>query len=136
LGACPHTRKGIGVRCWQEREDGHACTLGFVLVATVFDYIRMLQLRQKGPSSLPIVGSYFQTSLNPTLDRMEKWTQYYKLPMIILWLVRHPRIILNGALTASDLLEKKSDIFSSKPHLIIMGEVINSRDEPDDSGLW
>jgi hypothetical protein len=66
---------------------------------------------------------------------MEKWTEHYKSSMITLWIGRHPRIILNEAWTASDLWEKKSDIFASKPHFIIMGEVINARDEPDDSGL-
>jgi hypothetical protein len=104
-------------------------TLALVLVAVLFDYGRMLRLRQKlppGPFPLPIVGNHFQTpSIRPWIE-WEKWTEYYKSPMITLWIGRHPRIILNDAWTASDLLEKKSDIFSSRPHLIVMGDVINA----------
>lgn len=104
-------------------------TLGLGLVAILLDYIRMLRLRQKlppGPFPLPIFGHHFQTpAVRPWID-WEKWTDNYKSPMITLWIGRHPRIVLNDAWTASDLLEKKSDIFSSRPHLIVMGDVINA----------
>jgi len=102
-------------------------SLGFI--ATILDYIRMLRLRKKlppGPFPLPLVGNHFQTpSIRPWIE-WETWTEYYNSPMITLWIGRHPRIILNDAWTASDLLEKKSDIFSSRPHLIVMGDVINA----------
>jgi Cytochrome P450 len=104
-------------------------SLGLGLVAILLDYVRILRLRQKlppGPFPLPLVGNHFQTpSIRPWLE-WEKWTEHYKSPMITLWIGRHPRIILNDAWTASDLLEKKSDIFSSRPHLIVMGDVINA----------
>jgi hypothetical protein len=103
--------------------------LALGLIATIIDYIRMLKLRQKlppGPFPLPLVGNHFQTpSIRPWIE-WEKWTEYYNSPMITLWIGRHPRIILNDAWTASDLLEKKSDIFSSRPRLILMGDVINA----------
>ena len=46
--------------------------------------------------------------------------------MITLWIGRQPRIILSDAWVASDLLEKRSDIFSSRPRLIAMGDAINA----------
>ena len=104
-------------------------SLCLVFVAILLDYCRMLRLRQKlppGPFPFPVVGNHFQTpSVRPWIE-WEKWSEVYKSPMITLWIGRYPRIILNDAWTASDLLEKKSDIFSSRPHLIVMGDVINA----------
>jgi hypothetical protein len=85
------------------------CTLALVLVAIILDYGRMHRLRQRlppGPFPLPIVGNHFQTPAVMPWIEWEKWTEYYKSPMITLWIGRHPRIILNHAWTASDLLEK------------------------------
>lgn len=110
-------------------EKAFLLTSGLVVVAIFLDYARMLNIRRKlppGPFPLPIVGNHFQTpSVRPWIE-WEKWSEYYKSPMITLWIGRHPRIILNNAWTASDLLEKKSDIFSSRPHLIVMGDQINA----------
>ncbi|KAL2786629.1 cytochrome P450 [Aspergillus keveii] len=94
----------------------------------LLDYARMLLLRRKlppGPWPLPIVGNHFQTpSVRPWIA-WEEWGKYYNSPMLTLWIGRHPRIIINDAWVASDLLEKKADIFSSRPHLIVMGDAIN-----------
>ncbi|CAK7202868.1 hypothetical protein SEUCBS139899_005595 [Sporothrix eucalyptigena] len=46
--------------------------------------------------------------------------------MLTIWIGRHPRIILSDAWVASDLLEKRSDIFSSRPRLTVMGDAINT----------
>lgn len=100
----------------------------FGIVLLLVDYGRMLLLRRKlppGPWPLPIVGNHFQTpSVRPWIA-WEQWGKYYDSPMLTLWIGRHPRIIINDAWVASDLLEKKADIFSSRPHLIVMGDAIN-----------
>lgn len=46
--------------------------------------------------------------------------------MLTIWIGREPRIIINDAWVASELFEKKSDIFSSRLHLIVMGDAINA----------
>jgi hypothetical protein len=93
------------------------------------DYVHMLWRRRylpPGPFPLPIFGNQFQTPSYKPWITWEKWAQHYNSPMITLWIGRHPRIILSDAWVASDLLEKRSDIFSSRLRLIAMGDAINA----------
>lgn len=79
-----------------------------------------------GPFPWPIVGNHFQTpSVKPWIE-WEKWAKYYDSPMLTLWIGRSPRIILSDTWVASDLLEKRSDIFSSRPRFVVMGDAINA----------
>lgn len=99
------------------------------LTAVLADYARMLWMRRRlppGPFPFPIVGNHFQTPSNRPWITWEKWAQYYDSPMLTLWIGREPRIILSDAWVASDLLEKKSDIFSSRPRIVVMGDAINA----------
>ncbi|XP_014551962.1 hypothetical protein COCVIDRAFT_19855 [Bipolaris victoriae FI3] len=43
-----------------------------------------------------------------------------------LWIGHSPRIILSDTWVASDLLEKRSGIFSSRPRFLVMGDAINA----------
>ncbi|KAM5349584.1 hypothetical protein ACJ41O_006089 [Fusarium nematophilum] len=98
------------------------------LIALLAEWGRMLWMRRKlppGPFPFPIVGNHFQTpSVRPWIA-WEKWAQYYGSPMMTLWIGREPRIILSDAWVASELLEKKADILSSRPRFVLMGDVIN-----------
>lgn len=109
----------------------HHTLLAALLAAIAWlllDYGRVLLLRRKlppGPWPLPIVGNHFQTpSVRPWIA-WEKWGQYYNSPILTLWIGRYPRILINDAWVASDLLEKKADVFSSRPRLVVMGDAIN-----------
>lgn len=98
------------------------------LVLVLIDYILILRQRRHlppGPFPFPIVGNHFQTPSHKPWITWEKWAKYYNSSMITLWIGRFPRIILSDAWVASELLEKKSDIFSSRPKLIVMGDAIN-----------
>ena len=112
-------------------EPTRAATLAasIALLAVLADYTRMLWMRRRlppGPFPLPIIGNHFQTPAVRPWIAWEKWAEYYNTPMLTLWIGRHPRIILSDAWVASDLLEKKSEIFSSRPRLIVMGDAIKA----------
>ncbi|KAF2738873.1 cytochrome P450 [Polyplosphaeria fusca] len=98
------------------------------VVALLAEWGRILLMRRKlppGPFPFPIVGNHFQTpSVKPWIT-WEKWAKHYNSPMMTLWIGRHPRIILSDAWVASELMESRSDIFSSRPRLIVMGDAIN-----------
>lgn len=97
-------------------------------ITLIADYARMLWMRRRlppGPFPLPIVGNHFQTPKKKPWIEWERWSQYYESPMLTLWIGRHPRIILSDAWVASDLLEKRADVFSSRPRLVVMGDLIN-----------
>ncbi|PVH77057.1 cytochrome P450 [Cadophora sp. DSE1049] len=89
----------------------------------------MLLLRRHlppGPFPLPLFGNHFQTpSIRPWIT-WQKWSQYYDNPLTTLWIGRHPRIIVQDAWTASELMEKKSELLSSRPRLVVMGDLIGT----------
>lgn len=103
--------------------------IGIPIALILVDYIRILWQRRHlppGPFPLPIVGNHFQTPSHKPWIAWEQWAKYYDSPMFTLWIGRHPRIILSDAWVASELMERKSEIFSSRPRFILMGDAINT----------
>jgi hypothetical protein len=101
-------------------------------LALTIDFILILFQRRTlppGPFPLPIVGNHFQTPRSRPWITWEKWSEKYNSPLITLWIGRYPRIIMNDAWAASDLMEKRSEIFSSRPRMVVMGDAINATDK-------
>lgn len=91
-----------------------------------YNYVRVLLLRRKlppGPFPLPILGNHFRIPYWQPWVTFEEWSRQYDNPMITIWLGSRPVIVLNDAWTASDLLEKRADIYSSRPRFVAMGEL-------------
>ncbi|OAG34303.1 hypothetical protein AYO21_11550 [Fonsecaea monophora] len=109
-----------------------AAVIGVISLPVIFilvDYIRVLRLRRKlppGPFPWPLVGNFYQIpKVKPWID-FEKWSEYYKDPMITIWQGHRPTIMCNDIWTISDLLDKRANIYSSRPHMIAMGDMINA----------
>ncbi|KAH7380391.1 cytochrome P450 [Phaeosphaeria sp. MPI-PUGE-AT-0046c] len=106
-----------------------AIVIAFSTLAILVDYGRMLLLRRKlppGPFPFPIVGNHYQITKDRPWIQFAEWADYYDNPLTTIWVGREPRIIVQDAWVASDLLEKRADIFSSRPRLVVMGDVIDS----------
>lgn len=101
----------------------------FCTTLILVDYAHILWRRRKlppGPVPWPIFGNHFQIpNVRPWLA-WEEWAKHYKAPLMTLWIGREPRIIVSDAWVASELMEKKSDVFSSRPRLVVMGDAINA----------
>lgn len=106
-----------------------AVLIAFSTLAILIDYGRMLLLRRKlppGPFPFPIVGNHYQITKDRPWIQWQEWAEYYGNPLTTIWVGREPRIIVQDAWVASDLLEKRADIFSSRPRLVVMGDVIDA----------
>jgi len=106
-----------------------ACLVGLAVVVVVVDYARILLLRRKlppGPFPLPIVGNHLHLPKRKPWIAFEKWSQYYNDPLITVWIGRAPSIFVNDAWAASDLMEKRANIYSSRPRHVVMGDLLHN----------
>ncbi|KAI9760386.1 MAG: hypothetical protein M4579_001682 [Chaenotheca gracillima] len=96
------------------------------LVALIADYVRMLYLRSKmppGPLPLPIIGNTFMLPDTKPWIYFEQLAKDYDSPIITFWIGRNPTVWLNDAWTASDLLDKRAATFSSRPRMVVFGDL-------------
>lgn len=96
------------------------------LAALVVDYGRMLYLRARmppGPFPLPIVGNTFLLPKNKPWIYFEELSEYYKVPLITFWIGRNPTVWINDAWCAHEILEKKAQIYASRPRMVVFGEL-------------
>lgn len=103
-----------------------ALAAGFLWI--LVDYVRILRLRQKlppGPFPLPLVGNFFAIPKVKPWIAFEKWAEYYGDPMTTIWNGHRPIIMCNDIWSISDLLDKRANIYSSRPWMIAMGDCLN-----------
>jgi Cytochrome P450 len=96
------------------------------VIALVVDYARMLNLRRKmppGPFPWPIVGNTFMLPDTKPWFYFEELSKKYNVPMITFWIGRNPTVWLNDAWAASELLDKRAGIYSSRPHMVVFGDL-------------
>lgn len=98
------------------------------LSLVIYDYFKVLYLRRTlppGPFPLPIVGNHFNIPKWQPWTKFEEWSRKLDNPMITIWLGSRPVVVLNDAWTASELLEQRADVFSSRPRFVGMGDLPN-----------
>jgi Cytochrome P450 len=98
----------------------------FLLVGVVVDYAKMLYLRSRmppGPLPLPIIGNVLQLPKQKPWIRFEEWSKKYNDPLITVWIGRSPKIVVNDAWAASELMDKRANIYSSRPVFQMSGRV-------------
>jgi Cytochrome P450 len=100
--------------------------LGLVSLAVIVDYASMLNLHFKmppGPWPLPIVGNTFLLPDKKPWFYFEELSKRYNAPIITFWIGRNPTVWLNDAWAASELLDKRAGIYSSRPRMVVFGEL-------------
>jgi len=98
-----------------------------IVLVILVDYAKILSLRAKmppGPLPLPLVGNVLQLPKAKPWYRFEEWSRKYNDPMITVWIGRAPIVVLNDAWTASELMDKRANIYSSRPVFQVPGVVM------------
>ncbi|KAI0088575.1 cytochrome P450 [Irpex rosettiformis] len=115
---------------------GVVLLIGAVTV-TVYKSVRK-QHAPPGPPRLPFLGNILQVPRQfqsiPFLD----WSTKYG-PIFSLNLLGQNIIVLNNFKTANDLLERRSNIYNSRPHLIMLQDILCGGSFPPlegDADIW
>ena len=89
----------------------------------IHDAVRWLRL-PPGPTPLPFIGNKLDIPKSQPWLQFEKWSKEYG-PVFTIWIGRKPTLIVSDPHTAVDLMEKRSNKYSSRPRMVVMGEVYN-----------
>ena len=106
------------------------CSTAAVLFAAgwiTYDYLSVLRLRRKlppGPFPLPLLGNYFLMRRDRPWIAWEQLSYQYGT-LMTLWNGSRPVIVCSDAWTISDLFEKRANIYSSRPRMVMMGDMVN-----------
>ncbi|KIJ63674.1 hypothetical protein HYDPIDRAFT_175981 [Hydnomerulius pinastri MD-312] len=78
-----------------------------------------------GPLGLPWIGNRYQMPALKPWRKFAEWNRQYG-PVMSIFLGRTPVVVLGTAQASWDLLEKRSDIYSSRPRFVVAGEILSN----------
>lgn len=100
-----------------------AAWLVFVLLALIkWAYLR--KTMPPGPLGIPCIGCRHELPAEKPWRKFAEWNRSYG-PVVSIFLGSTPVIVLGTAQAAWDLLEKRSEIYSSRPRFIVAGEILS-----------
>ena len=91
-----------------------------ILVHDIFQWLRL----PPGPTPIPFIGNKFDIPKSQPWIQFQEWSQRYG-PIFTLWIGRKPTLIISDPQIAVDLMEKRSNKYSSRPRMVVMGEIYN-----------
>ncbi|KAL3426057.1 hypothetical protein PVAG01_02848 [Phlyctema vagabunda] len=91
-----------------------------ILVSDVWTWSRM----PPGPQPLPFIGNKLQLPKQKPWIRFQEWADVYG-PIFTIWVGRRPTVIISDPNIAVELMEKRSNKYSSRPRFVVMGEIYN-----------
>lgn len=99
-----------------------------VLVCSITYYLWLESTEQRkqppGPKRLPVIGNLHQAPVDYPWRIYQQWTKQYG-PIFSVQYGLSTVVILGNAKAARDLLDKRSNIYSSRPHLVMGGDVVS-----------
>jgi cytochrome P450 len=75
-----------------------------------------------GPQPLPFIGNKLDVPKKHPWIQFQEWSRQYG-PIFTVWFGRRPTVIISDPNVAVDLLEKRSQKYSSRPRFVVMGEI-------------
>ncbi|KXN92808.1 O-methylsterigmatocystin oxidoreductase [Leucoagaricus sp. SymC.cos] len=108
--------------------------LGFFeisLSVLVFSLVARLRRRKNklplppGPPGLPIIGNAFDIPLVRMPQTYLEWTRRYRSDVVYLEALGKKMVIINGYDAATELLDKRSQIYSCRPQTTFLGQLMD-----------
>jgi len=89
------------------------------LLHDVWVWIRM----PPGPTPLPFLGNKLQLPKSKPWIEFQRWSKIYG-PIFTIWIGRKPTVVISDPNIAVELMEKRSTKYSSRPRMVVMGEIL------------
>lgn len=105
-------------------------TLAFIALAFTLLWLASLSVKRKrlalppGPPRLPVIGNLHQAPQEYPWRKYHEWGKQYG-PIFSLQYGLNTIIMLSNHKTAHDLLDKRSNIYSSRPQVVMGGECVS-----------
>ncbi|KAE8419631.1 cytochrome P450 [Aspergillus pseudocaelatus] len=100
--------------------------IGFCIIliplAIIIHDVYLWKCLPPGPSPIPLLGNKFQIPSKHPWIKFQEWSKIYG-PIYTIWLGRRPTVVISDPLIASELLEKRSTKYSTRPRFVTMGEI-------------
>jgi hypothetical protein len=100
------------------------CTVFVIPLAVLINDVLQWMKLPPGPRPIPFIGNKFDIPKSQPWIHFQDWSQRYG-PIFTLWIGRKPTLIISDPNIAVDLMEKRSNKYSSRPRMVVMGEVYN-----------
>jgi len=89
------------------------------LLHDVWVWLRM----PPGPTPLPFLGNKLQLPKSKPWIEFQRWSKIYG-PIFTIWIGRKPTVVISDPNIAVELMEKRSTKYSSRPRMVVMGEIL------------
>ncbi|KAL5478269.1 hypothetical protein ACEPAI_2453 [Sanghuangporus weigelae] len=112
---------------WRLENELNFLYVGLLCIVLITFALKSFALRRKmppGPSGIPFIGNRHQMPARKPWRKFEQLNKIYG-PVVSLFFGSTPIIVLGTAQAAWDLLEKRSDKYSSRPRFIMSGEILS-----------
>ncbi|KAJ3557933.1 hypothetical protein NM688_g1205 [Phlebia brevispora] len=84
---------------------------------------RAMQLMPPGPPGIPLLGNALQVPNNKVFLKFTKWGRTYG-PIYSLNMLGKPTVVLNSLKVGTELLDRRSTIYSDRPRMILASEIL------------
>ena len=92
---------------------------------------QLISSQPPGPLPLPIIGNTHLLPTNKPWIYFEQLSKSINSPVITFWIGRNPTVWINDAWSASELLDKKAQIYSSRPRMVVFAELTGMHQSSD-----
>jgi cytochrome P450 len=92
-----------------------------ILVLLIKDFQRWRRM-PPGPVPLPFLGNKLALPKSRPWIQFQEWSKTYG-PIFTIWIGRRPTLVISDPTVAAELLEKRSTKYSSRPRMVVLGEI-------------